>query len=61
MDNKFFWRIIKPLFSDKLVAGDRIHLTEKDEIVKTELETAEALNTFFFANVINNPKISKYA
>ena len=48
MDNNFFWRIIKPLFSDKLVAGDRIHLTEKDEIVKTELETAEALNTFFF-------------
>ena len=39
------------------MARDKIHLTQKDEIVKTELETAETLNSFF-ANVINNLKIS---
>ena len=33
------------------------HLTQKDEIVKIELETAETLNSFF-VNVINNLKIS---
>ena len=60
MDNKLFWKTIKPSLSDKLVAKDRIHLTEKDEIVEIELETAETLSRFF-ENVINNLKISKYA
>ena len=54
----FFGKTIKPSFSDKLGARDKIHLTEKDEIIKTEIETAETLNRVF-ANVINNLK--KYA
>ena len=53
MDDKLFWKKIKPSFSNKLVARDRIHLIEKDEIVQTELEKAETFNRFF-ANVINN-------
>ena len=48
MDNKLFWKIIKPSFSDKIVTRDRIHLTENGEVVKTELETAETLNNFFW-------------
>ena len=28
MDNKLFWKTIKPSFSDKIVTRDRIHLTE---------------------------------
>ena len=46
MDNKLFWKTIKPSFSDKIVTRDRIHLTENGEVVKTELETAETLNNF---------------
>ena len=56
IDEKLFWKTIKPSFSDKLGARDKIHLTEKDEIIKTEIETAETLNRVF-ANVINNPLI----
>ena len=37
MDNKRFWKTIKPSFADKIVTRDKIHLTENGEIVKTEL------------------------
>ena len=60
MDNKLFWKTIKPSFSDKIVTRDRIHLTENGEVVKTELETAETLNNFF-GNVIKNLMIPKYS
>ena len=39
---------------------DRINLSEKGESVKTELETAEVLNKFFF-DIVNNLEISKYS
>ena len=60
MDNKLFWKTIKPSFSDKIVTRDRIHLTENGEVVKTEWETAETLN-IFFGNVIKNLMIPKYS
>ena len=60
MDNKLFWKTIKLSFSDTIVTRDRIHLTENGEVVKTELETAEALNNFF-GNVIKNLMIPKYS
>ena len=59
MDNKLFWKTIKPSFSDKIVTRDRIHLTENVEVVKTELETDETLNNFF-GNLIKNLMIPKY-
>ena len=45
MDDKLFWKTIKATLSDTLVARGRIPLTEKDETVKTELETAD-INQF---------------
>ena len=60
MDNKLFWKTMKPSFSDKIVTRDRIHLTENGEVAKTELETAETLN-YFFGNVIKNLMIPKYS
>ena len=39
---------------------DRINLSEKGELVKAELETAEVLNKFF-SNIVNNLEISKYS
>ena len=59
MDNKLFWKTIKPSFSDKIVTRDKIHFTENGEVVKTKLETAETLNNFF-ENVIKSLKIPKY-
>ena len=60
MDNKLFWKTIKSSFSDKIVTRNRIHLTKNDEVVKTELETAETLNNIF-GNVIKNLMIPKYS
>ena len=60
MDNKLFWKTIKPSFSDKIVTRDIVHLTENGEVAKTELETAKTLNNFF-GNVIKNLMIPKYS
>ena len=60
LDNKLFWKTIKPSFSDKIMPRDRINLSEKGELVETELETAEVLNKFF-SNIANNLEISKYS
>ena len=37
---------------------DRINLSEKEELVKTDLETAEILNKFF-SNIVSNLEILK--
>ena len=47
MDNKLFWKTVKPLLSDKVMGKDHIHLVENDELIKTDLETAEIFNNFF--------------
>ena len=56
----FFWKTIKLLLFDKVIARDRINLSEKGKLVKTELETAEVLSKFF-SNIFNNLEISKYS
>ena len=48
VDNKLFWKTVKPLLSDKVASKDKIHLIENNELVKTDLETAKVLNNFFF-------------
>ena len=58
-DDKLFWKSVKPLLSDKSRIRDRINISEKDEILKTESETAETLNSFF-SNIVKNLNISRY-
>lgn len=50
------------MFSDKSISGDQIKLTEKGEYVKTEVTTAEFLNSFFFKIVkdLSIPRYSNY-
>ena len=50
-DNKLFWKSVKPLLSGKSRMRDRIDITEKGGIFKTESETAETLNSFFSKKV----------
>ena len=59
-DNKLFWKVIKPSLSDKSCAKEQINLVEKREISKTDLETAEVLNTFF-GNIVKNLEINQYS
>ena len=47
-DNKLFWKSVKPFLSDKLHIRDRINISDKGEILKTESETAEPLNSSNF-------------
>ena len=46
-DNKRFWDIIKPCFSDKHIAKKKINLIENDIIINEDVAVAETLNTFF--------------
>ena len=39
IDNKLFWKSVKPLLSDKSRISDSINISEKGEILKTGLET----------------------
>ena len=59
-DIKMFWKTVKALHSDKSCIRDRISISEKGEILKTEAETAEALNDFF-SNIVQNSNISRYS
>ena len=60
VDIKLFWKTVKPLLSDKVTGKDKIHLIEYNELVKTDLETAEVLNSFF-SNIVQNLDISRYS
>ena len=37
VDNKLFWKTVKPLLPDKVAGKDKIHLIENDELVKAAL------------------------
>ena len=42
-----FWKIVKPLFSNKVNYGNRIKLVENKAIIYDETKVAEELNNFF--------------
>ena len=46
-DNRFFWKTIKPFFSNKGSYGLQIKLAEKDEVLKDDDLIAKELNKFF--------------
>ena len=53
-------KTVKPLLSDNTAGKDEIHLIENNELVKTDLETAEVLNNFF-SSIVQNLEISRYS
>ena len=59
-DNRLFWKSVKPLLSDKSRIRNRNNISEKGEILKTESETAETLNSFF-SNIVKNLNISRHS
>ena len=60
VDNKLFWKTVKPLLSDNVAGKDEIHLIENNELVKTDQEFAEVLNNFF-SNIVQYLDISRYS
>ena len=59
-DNKLFWKVLKPSLSDKSCFKEQINLVEKEENLKTDLDIAEVLNTFF-GNIVKNLEINQYS
>ena len=47
VNNKLFWKSVKPSMSNKVTERDKINLSENCKILKTKIETAEDLNDFF--------------
>ena len=46
-DNNKFWRTTKPFLTDKGVNSNKITLIENENILSTDGEVAETLNSFF--------------
>ena len=53
IDNKKFWKTVKPFLSDKTMVDDKITLLENDEIITDDLKIAETFNNFFSETVPN--------
>ena len=47
LDNKLFWKTIKPFFSSKGSHRGNIKLVEGDKLLQGDSEVAEELNNFF--------------
>ena len=47
LDNRKFWKTVKPLFSNKGNYGNKIKLVENEEIIDDDTKVAEELNNFF--------------
>ena len=59
MDNKTFWKTIKPFFTDKDVNHDNITFVENEETVSDNKEISETLNNFF-SEVVTNLNLPQY-
>ena len=59
IDNKRFWKTVKPLFSDKVKSCEKNTLVHEDKIITTDDENAKILNSFF-SNVVKHLKISEF-
>ena len=45
-DNEPFWKIVKPLFTEKVSANENITLADNNNITSSDVEIAEKLYTF---------------
>ena len=58
-DNKNFWRTVKPFLSEKSSSNGKTTLIENGEVISSDNETADVLNTFFY-NIVSNINLPKY-
>ena len=58
-DNKIFWRKVKPFLSDKTLFNAKVTLIEDGEIISSDNEIADVLNTFF-SNIVHNLDLPEY-
>ena len=58
-DNKTFWRTVKPFLSDKTPFNAKITLIEDGEVISSDNEIANVLNTCF-SNILSNLNLPEY-
>ena len=58
-DNKKFWRVVKPLLSNKIISNEKVTIVEGDKIIRSDNETVKVLNEFF-ANIVTNLNIPQF-
>ena len=46
-DNRKFWNIIKPFFSEKGINSNKMMIIEKDKLLSEERSIAEVMNNYF--------------
>ena len=57
-DNKNFWRVVKPNFSNKILGTNRVILRDGGKIISNTEKVADTFNRFF-VNIGNTLKIDK--
>ena len=57
-DNKKFWQIVKPLFSNKVKVKTTIKLVENNQMIDDEIETAKLFNEYF-VNIVKKSGLFK--
>ena len=60
VDNKQFWRTVKPLFSEKTKSNEKITLVEDETVTTQDEKNAELLN-LFFSSAVKNLKIPEFS
>ena len=58
MDNKNFLKVLKPNFSNKIVAINKVKLTDAGKII-SDTEMVDDIFNKFFVNIGDNLKIDK--
>lgn len=55
-----FWKVGKPLFSDKSISGDKANLTEDGEHIKAQIKEAVVLSSLL-SSTVKNLKIFQFS
>ena len=57
-ENKNFWKVVKPNFSNKIVGTNRMILTDGDKIVSDTEKVVDTFNKFFvdIRRILNKDK-----
>ena len=58
MDNRKFWKTVKPMLSNKSVNSEQITLVDNEKVITNDKEIAKVLNDFF-SNIIKTLNITK--
>ena len=58
-DNKKFWRVVKPLLSNKIISNEKIKIVDGDKIIRSDKDTTNVLSEFF-SNVATNLNIPQF-